>query len=153
MSKVRKKSLKLQIKRAEKLKQLTCENCSNFLIVKGKMGICPKRETVVYSSYYCPLYEEGKPMKADLNTIAMFYNLFKEAEEEYKRNRDFLRDVLISEVQGRKETEEFEINVQEVTMNRLNVKKVRDFLKKHGLLKEFLESSKYYRVEVKKKLK
>jgi len=92
-------------------------------------------------------------MKADLNTIAMFYNLFKEAEEEYKRNRDFLRDVLISEVQGRKETEEFEINVQEVTMNRLNVKKVRDFLKKHGLLKEFLESSKYYRVEVKKKLK
>jgi len=122
------------------------------LVVEGKAGICKERETVVYGSYCCPLYEEGKPMTADLNVLAEFYVLFKEAEEEYKRNRDFLRDVIINKVKGKAETEEYIVNVQEVTANRLNTKKVRDYLKRLGILEEFLERSKYYRVEVKKKL-
>ena len=91
-------------------------------------------------------------MTADLNVLAEFYVLFKEAEEEYKRNRDFLRDVIINKVKGKAETEEYIVNVQEVTANRLNTKKVRDYLKRLGILEEFLERSKYYRVEVKKKL-
>jgi len=133
------------------VKQVTCNNCSNFLILNGNVGICKKRERIVLGSYNCPNFEEGEPMKADLDTIAMYYQLSKYAIEEYQKMANTLRDILIQKVKGKAETDKFTINVTEVKSKRLNTEKVREFLKKKGILDKFLVESSYYRVTVKSK--
>ena len=119
----------------------------------GNTGICSKREKIVLGNYNCPNFEEGKPTKADLDTIVMFYQLSKDAIEEYQKMANTLRDILIQRVEGKRETDNFIVNVTKVRSKRLNTEKVRKYLKKKGILDKFLTESSYYRVEVKGKIK
>jgi len=148
-----KKKKKIKIKAIQTIKQITCSNCSNFLILEGNVGICKKRERIVLGNYNCPNFEEGKPMKADLDTIAMFYMLSRDAIEEYQKMANTLRDTLIQRVEGRKETDNFVVNVTKVKSKRLNTSKVRKYLENKGILDKFLIESSYYRVEVKGKVR
>jgi len=92
-------------------------------------------------------------MKADLDTIAMFYMLSRDAIEEYQKMANTLRDTLIQRVEGRKETDNFVVNVTKVKSKRLNTSKVRKYLENKGILDKFLIESSYYRVEVKGKVR
>jgi len=92
-------------------------------------------------------------MKADLDTVAMFYTLSKDAIEEYQKMMNTLRDILIRRVEGKEETDNFVVNVTKVKSKRLDTNKVRKYLKKKGILDKFLVESSYYRVEVKGKIK
>jgi len=148
-----KKKKKIKIKTVQTIKPITCSNCSNFLILEGNVGICKKRERIVLGNYNCPNFEEGKPMKADLDTVAMFYTLSKDAIEEYQKMMNTLRDILIRRVEGKEETDNFVVNVTKVKSKRLDTNKVRKYLKKKGILDKFLVESSYYRVEVKGKIK
>ncbi|MCD6148682.1 hypothetical protein J7J18_04875 [bacterium] len=144
---------KLKVKAVQEIKQITCNNCSNFLILEGNIGICKKRERIVLGNYNCPNFKEGEPMKADLDTVAMFYQLSKDAIEEYQKMANTLRDILIQRVEGKRETDNFVVSVTKVKSKRLNTEKVRKYLKKRGILDKFLTESSYYRVEVKGKIK
>lgn len=92
-------------------------------------------------------------MKADLDTIAMFYQLSKDAIEEYQKMANTLRDILIQRVEGKEETDNFVVNVKKVSSKRLDTNKVRKYLKNKGILDKFLVENSYYRVEVKGKIK
>jgi len=143
---------KLKVQKVAELEQKTCSNCSNFLIIEGMTGFCKKREGVFYGSYYCPMHEKGEPAEVDLVSLVVQYVIFKEELEQIQRQLDILRDAIIRRVKGEADVGTYVVKVQEVTVNRLNTKKVRDYLKRMGILDEFLVQSKHYRVEVKKKL-
>ncbi len=148
-----KRKKKLEIKYIQKVEQVKCSNCSHFLKLNENIGICDFRYKVVYSNFNCPNFKEGDVMEIDLDKLAQFYEYFKEMVDEYKKNADLLRDMLITKVKGRKETKNFKIIVTEVKVNRLNTEKVREYLKRKGILDKFTTTGSYYRVEVKRKMR
>ena len=152
MKEKKKTKTKIKAKKVGELEELSCAKCSYFMRVLGKMGICKARDTIVHDSFLCSVFKEGEPTRADLNTIAGYYLFFKETLEEAKRNKDILRDVLITLVCGTEETEDFEISVRHEVSRRLDTEKVKDYLEKQGVLEQFIKPNWYHRVVVKRKL-
>jgi len=129
------------------LKQKFCGNCQNMMVVEGGLGICKVKERIVHKNYLCPLHDEGLQVEADVETIAKYYLFFKELEEEAKKNKDILRDILIRI--GSKATDNYEIFVSKVTTKRLDTEKVKEYL--GDKINDFLKISEYYRVDVKRR--
>jgi len=143
---------KLLVRKVEKIEETKCGNCRHFLFLLEKIGLCPKRIRIMYSSMNCPMHEFGEPKEAGLDEIAEFYLIFKQLEEDYKKYKDTIRDIIIYKVDRFAETDNYTISVKEIRTERLDTDKVREYLSSQGILDEFVKVCEHYRVDVKKKI-
>ncbi len=140
---------KMPIKKVGELGEAFCKDCKHYFSLTEKSGACLEKIKLVYPTQRCNKFEAGEK-SLDKEKIVELYYKYSEAIKLFNEVKGTLRKIILSSFTNNDIIGDFRILIQSGTQERLNTKKVKDYLNELGILNEYLIKIPYTRLIVKK---
>lgn len=144
---------KLKIKKVGEVEVIKCKDCANGINLDDKYVFCTERVKVNYCNQTCSeaIAGETEVYVEDLENIIDIYLQNKEMIEILKEQNEAIKKLLISEIKtGSEIIGTYDVKIVKFTQKRLDTEKVKELLKEHGKLEEFLNEIEIVYPKIKK---